>query len=156
MGYSMGARLALTAAIQHPDRFARLILGGIGEKIFDPPRAGATMAEAMQADDPETITEPLLRSFRHFADEQGEDRTALAAFAHASREPFERSALAGVRAQTLVVAGSRDELAGSPDELAVLIPRAQAVTLPGCDHFSAIAHALFKAAVFDFLDDTQF
>jgi hypothetical protein len=28
------------------------------------------------------------------------------------------------------------------------------VTLPGCDHFSAIPHGLFKAAVFDFLDDS--
>jgi len=26
------------------------------------------------------------------------------------------------------------------------------VTIPGCDHFSAIPHALTKAAVFDFLD----
>ena len=25
-------------------------------------------------------------------------------------------------------------------------------TLPGCDHFCAIPHALFKAAVFDFLE----
>jgi hypothetical protein len=25
--------------------------------------------------------------------------------------------------------------------------------IPGCDHFSAIPHALTKAAVFDFLDD---
>jgi hypothetical protein len=34
------------------------------------------------------------------------------------------------------------------------MPNAKAVTLPGCDHFSAIAHALFKASVFDFLDGT--
>ena len=60
-----------------------------------------------------------------------------------------------VRAQTLVVAGSRDELAGSTEELAALIPGARAVTLPGCDHFSTIAHALFKAAVFDFLEETE-
>jgi hypothetical protein len=26
--------------------------------------------------------------------------------------------------------------------------------LPGCDHFSAIPHALYKATVFDFLDGT--
>ena len=54
----------------------------------------------------------------------------------------------------LVVAGARDELAGDPHELAAIIPGARAVAVPGCDHFSAIPHALFKAAVFDFLDGT--
>ncbi len=156
MGYSMGARLALSAAMRHPDRFTRLILGGIGETILEPTRAGNEMAEAMEAADPDTITEPLLRSFRHFADEQGEDHKALAACALANRGRFDTSDVARVRAKTLVVAGSRDELAGSPDGLATLIPGARAVTLPGCDHFSAIAHALYKAAVFDFLEDTQF
>jgi pimeloyl-ACP methyl ester carboxylesterase len=155
MGYSMGARLALSAAIRHPDRFSRLILGGIGEKIFEPAQAGSAMGDAMHAQDPETITEPLLRSFRHFADEQGEDRQALAACALASRDPFAPADVKTVRAQTLVVAGSRDELAGSTEELAALIPGARAVTLPGCDHFSTIAHALFKAAVFDFLEETE-
>jgi pimeloyl-ACP methyl ester carboxylesterase len=51
-----------------------------------------------------------------------------------------------------VIAGARDALAGDPGELAADIPGAKAVTLPGCDHFSAIPHALFKAAVFDFFD----
>ena len=54
-----------------------------------------------------------------------------------------------------VAAAARDALAGSPEELAGAIPGARAVTLPGCDHFSAIPHALFKASVFDFLDGTM-
>jgi hypothetical protein len=29
------------------------------------------------------------------------------------------------------------------------------VAIPACDHFSAIPHALFKAAVFDFLEGWQ-
>jgi len=32
------------------------------------------------------------------------------------------------------------------------IAGARAVTIPGCDHFSMIAHGLFKASVFDFFD----
>jgi hypothetical protein len=43
-------------------------------------------------------------------------------------------------------------MAGDPQALADVIPGAKAVTLPGCDHFSAIPHALYKAAVFDFLE----
>ena len=31
-------------------------------------------------------------------------------------------------------------------------PGAKAVVIPGCDHFSMIAHGLFKASVFDFFD----
>jgi len=52
----------------------------------------------------------------------------------------------------LVVAGARDSLAGDPHPLAKVFPDGRAVRVPGVDHFSIIAHALFKASVFDFLD----
>ena len=42
-------------------------------------------AVAMEAEDPAAITNPLFQSFRHFADEQGEDRLALAACSRAPR-----------------------------------------------------------------------
>jgi pimeloyl-ACP methyl ester carboxylesterase len=93
-----------------------------------------------------------MKSFRHFADEQGEDRLALAACARARSSPLGRAEISRLAVPTLVVAGVRDELAGDPQELAAAISGARAVTLPGCDHFSAIPHALFKAAFFDFLD----
>jgi pimeloyl-ACP methyl ester carboxylesterase len=155
MGYSMGARLALAAALARPERFDRLILGGVGAKMFDAPPPGNPMADAMEAANVDAIADPLLKSFRMFADEQGEDRQALAAFARArSGGGYDKDDLARLRLPTLVVAGARDALAGSPDELAAEIPSGRSVTLPGCDHFSAIAHALFKAAVFDFLEET--
>jgi pimeloyl-ACP methyl ester carboxylesterase len=108
----------------------------------------------MEAADPETVTEPMLRSFRHFADDQGEDRLALAALTRAKDEPFTKEELGKLDVPVLVVAGARDELAGNPEALAKVFPDGRAVTLPGCDHFSAIPHALFKATVFDFLDGT--
>jgi pimeloyl-ACP methyl ester carboxylesterase len=154
IGYSMGARLSLAAAVSAPDRFPLLVLGGIGGKLFETHMRTDAMAEAMEVADPDSIAAPLLRSFRRFADEQGEDRMALAALARSHDAPFERSALAGLSMPTLVVAGARDELAGDPEELARAFRDGRAVTLPGCDHFSAIPHALFKAAVFDFLDGT--
>ena len=153
MGYSMGAQLALAAALAHPDRIDHLVLGGIGGALFERARDPEAMAAAMTADDPETIAEPMLRSFRHFADEQGEDRLALAACAQGRGGGFTPDALSALAVPVLVVAGARDALAGDPDALATAIPGTRAVTLPGCDHFSAIPHALFKASVFDFLDD---
>lgn len=152
MGYSMGTRLALAAALERPDRFRHLILGGVGAKMLEPPTNDGRMAEAMAADDPASITDPMLRSFRHFADEQGEDRLALAACSRGASLPVDRAMLAALRVPTLVVAGARDSLAGDPQMLAAAISGAKAVTLPGCDHFSAIPHALYKASVFDFLE----
>ena len=58
-----------------------------------------------------------------------------------------------ITAELLHAAGARVAITGNnPDTLATAIPGARAVTLPGCDHFAAIPHALFKAAVFDFLE----
>jgi len=152
LGYSMGARLALLLALTAPERVGYLILGGVGGKLFDPPLPGNPMAEAMEAASADAITEPLLKSFRQFADEQGEDRLALAAVTRAPVREFSRDELLAVKAPTLVAAGARDDLAGDPQGLAAAIPGAKAITLAGCDHFNAIPHGLLKAAVFDFLD----
>jgi pimeloyl-ACP methyl ester carboxylesterase len=151
-GYSMGARLALSLALAAPQSVDHLILGGVGGRLLESAPRDDRMGAAMEADDPASIAEPLLQSFRQFADEQGEDRLALAAFTRAASEQFAASDLAAVRSPTLVVAGARDALAGDVEVLADAIPGARAITLAGCDHFNAIPHGLLKAAVFDFLD----
>ena len=153
-GYSMGTRTALAAAITAPERFSNLILGGVGGKLLEPspPVTGEPMADAMLADDPSTITQPMLRSFRQFADEQGEDRKALAAVTRTKNPPLDREAMAALPMPVLVVAGQGDTGAGDPEDLARVFPHGHGVTVSGCDHFSAIPHALIKAAVFDFLD----
>jgi pimeloyl-ACP methyl ester carboxylesterase len=159
MGYSMGARLSLEAALSHPDRVTNLILGGIGGRMLPggeegqaAPTSTMTMSQAMEAEDPSVITEPTLKGFRQFADQQGEDRLALAACSKGQGAPVDVDRLSSLSMPVLVVAGTRDQLAGDPQRLADAIPGAKCVSLPGCDHFSAIPHALFKAAVFDFFD----
>jgi pimeloyl-ACP methyl ester carboxylesterase len=152
LGFSMGSRLALGAALTAPERFATLTLGGVGEKLFEPRLPGNPMAEAMEAGDVESIKEPMLKSFRQFADDQKEDRLALAALTRAADAPITREMLGTLPVPVLVVAGARDELAGDPEPLAKAFPDGRAVRVPGVDHFSIIAHALFKASVFDFLD----
>jgi pimeloyl-ACP methyl ester carboxylesterase len=152
VGYSMGARLALSLAISAPQRVDQLVVGGIGERLFTPSPRDDAMGRAMEADDPATIPEPMLQSFRHFADEQGEDRLALAAASRAESLTLTTDELFVINAPTLVVAGGRDALAGDPEGLARHIRGAKSVTLQGCDHFNAIPHAMLKATVFDFLD----
>jgi pimeloyl-ACP methyl ester carboxylesterase len=153
-GYSMGTRTALALALAAPDRVSNLILGGVGGKLREPSPfvQGNPMADAMLAEDASTITEPMLQSFRHFAEEQGEDRKALAAVTGVKNPPFDWAAAGALPMPVLVVAGARDEGAGDPEDLARLFPAGRGVTVAGCDHFSAIPHALTKAAVFDFLD----
>ncbi|HLZ75307.1 alpha/beta hydrolase [Phenylobacterium sp.] len=153
-GYSMGTRTALELAVAQPSRLSHLILGGVGGKLLEkaPDVAGEPMADAMLADDPSTITQPMLQSFRQFADEQGEDRKALAAVTRVRNMPFNHDALRDMPVPTLVVAGAGDTGAGDTADLARIFPHGRSVTIPGCDHFSAIPHALTKAAVFDFLD----
>ena len=156
IGYSMGAHLSLALAAANGGRIDNLILGGVGARMVTgdrgPYTGTMTMAEAMRAEDPATITDPTMRGFRQFAENQGEDRLALAACGEGRGEGTDPDDFLRLTMPVLVVAGSRDELAGDPQVLADAIPGARAVSLPACDHFSAIPHALFKAAVFDFLE----
>jgi pimeloyl-ACP methyl ester carboxylesterase len=155
-GYSMGAHLSLAIALEAPQRVDHLVLGGIGGRMLGEgsPRATPAMSlsQALLADDPATISDPIQRGFRQFAQMQGDDRQALAACAQGRGAAVSREDLQGLSTPTLVVAGARDELAGDPQVLAAAISGAKSVVLPGCDHFSAIPHALFKSAVFDFLE----
>ena len=152
LGFSMGSQVALTAALLDGRRVDHLVVGGVGGRIFEPARDPDAMAQAMEAPTPDGIADPMLKSFRHFADEQKEDRLALAACSRGPRTPFTPDSLSAIRRPTLVVAGMRDQLAGPPQGLADAIPGAKAVTVPGCDHFSLVSHGLFKASVFDFFD----
>lgn len=156
IGYSMGAHLSLSLAAAHGDRVSNLILGGVGARMVTgeprPDEGTMTMAEAMRADDPSVITDATLRGFRLFAENQGEDRLALAACGEGRGEGSDPDDFLRLAMPVLVATGSRDDIAGDPQVLADAIPGARAVSLPACDHFSAIPHALFKAAVFDFLE----
>jgi hypothetical protein len=48
--------------------------------------------------------------------------------------------------------GSKDPIAGSPHELARLLPRGQALEIPDRDHRLAVGDKVFKAAVIEFLN----
>lgn len=160
MGYSMGAHLSLSLARDHAERLGYLILGGIGGTMLPGykrpdtgrPPPNMTMAEAMLVDDPEKITDPTQKGFRQFAINQGEDLQALAACTQGKGVGVTPEEMGRLKAPTLVVAGSHDHLAGDPKALADAIPGAKSFTVPNTDHFSAIPHVGYKAAVFDFLE----
>ena len=53
---------------------------------------------------------------------------------------------------TLVAVGTNDDVAGSAEELAALIPGARALDIPGRDHMLAVGDKVFKTGVLDFLN----
>ena len=58
---------------------------------------------------------------------------------------------ARINQPTLVAVGERDTLAGDPSKLVALLPRAEALMIPGRDHNLAVGDKAFKAGVLDFL-----
>jgi pimeloyl-ACP methyl ester carboxylesterase len=155
-GYSMGAGISVRLLLDHPDRFTSVVLGGIGEVLTTGRDEGASaIADAMLAEDPETITNPIAKGFRTFADMGDNDHVALAAYLRAAREAVVREKLAEVDLPVLIVNGADDTLVGSPDELAAAIPGAELVLIPDKDHLSVVADERFKQAVVQFLTEVS-
>jgi pimeloyl-ACP methyl ester carboxylesterase len=108
----------------------------------------------MEAPSADQVSDDMARRFRLFAEGQGQDLGALAACSrglNATGAGWTREALSSIRNETLVVAGSGDELAGSPEALAMCFPNAKGKRIPGCGHMDCLTQPMFKAAVMDFL-----
>jgi pimeloyl-ACP methyl ester carboxylesterase len=157
VGYSMGGRVAALLAAREP-RVRSVVLGGVSLRLLHRRRApqdapGATpftgIADALEAEDPAGITDPVARGFRTFAERTGADRLALAAIQRA--EPPPAVELGAISCPVLVLAGDRDELVGDPSELARAIPGAELVVVHG-DHLGAVLDPAFTQAIISFLD----
>jgi pimeloyl-ACP methyl ester carboxylesterase len=113
------------------------------------PANSSAIADALEADDPRTISDPSARAFRAFADATGADRMALAAI---QRAPLgEPAALDRIAVPTMVLTGDADTLVGPPDALAARIPGATAKILAG-DHLSAVNDPAFARSIVDFIE----
>ncbi len=151
MGYSMGARNAAFLALAHADRARSVILGGLGIHLVEGVGLPESIADALEAPAIEAIADPQARAFRAFADQTKSDRRALAACIRGSRQVLPREEAARIRVPMLVCVGTRDPIAGSPHELAALVPGARAVDIPNRDHMLAVGDRVFKDAVLGFL-----
>jgi pimeloyl-ACP methyl ester carboxylesterase len=151
MGYSMGARIAAYLALAHPDRVRSLLLGGLGIHLVEGVGLPLGIADAMEATSLDELTDPTQRMFRAFAEANKQDLRALAACIRGSRQTLSREEVARIRAPTLVSVGTRDPIAGSPSELAALMPNSRALDIPGRDHNLAVGDKAHKAGVLEFL-----
>jgi pimeloyl-ACP methyl ester carboxylesterase len=151
MGYSMGARIASFLALAEPSLVRSLVLGGLGDRLVRDGGLPETIAEALEAPSLDSLVDPTQRLFRGFAEQTKSDRAALAACVRGSRRSLTLEEAARINQPTLVAVGERDTLAGDPSKLVALLPRAEALMIPGRDHNLAVGDKAFKAGALDFL-----
>jgi pimeloyl-ACP methyl ester carboxylesterase len=151
MGYSMGARIAAYLALQQPERVRSTMLGGIGIKLVEGVGLPLGIADAMEAPSLESLTDPMQRMFRAFAEQTKSDLQALAACIRGSRQVLSRDEVAQIRTPALIAVGTKDTVAGSAQELAALMPNARPLDIPGRDHNLAVGDRSHKEGVLAFL-----
>jgi pimeloyl-ACP methyl ester carboxylesterase len=152
MGYSMGARIAAFLAVKHPDRVRSLVLGGLGIKLVEGAGLPDSIAEALEAPSLADVTDPVGHMFRAFAEQTKSDLRALAACIRGSRQTLSREEVASIQVPVLVAVGGKDSIAGSPQALARLLPKGEALEIPDRDHMLAVGDKVFKAGVIKFLN----
>jgi pimeloyl-ACP methyl ester carboxylesterase len=151
MGYSMGARITAFLALGHPERVRHVVLGGLGIHLIEGVGLPESIAQALEAPSLSDVHDPTGRMFRAFAEQTRSDLKALAACMRGSRQTLTREQVATIRAPVLVAVGTKDTVAGSPHSLAALLPRGQALDIPGRDHMLAVGDRIFKQEVLRFL-----
>ena len=158
-GYSMGGRNAAWLLTAHPDRMRSAVIAGAGMNVLakrdalEWQKRGYELTGDNEKSDSLAVPAmvPLYKSATRFAGLAGSlSACLLGSFASIPASSFE-----GVDVPTLVIAGSRDSVAGSPIPLAASIPGAKAVVVPGRSHLSVIGDSFFKGAVFGFLGDRR-
>jgi pimeloyl-ACP methyl ester carboxylesterase len=151
MGYSMGARISAFLALAHPQRVRSAVFAGLAGNMVRPMAGTGPIARALEAESIDDVTNPTARTFRAFADSTGSDRRALAACIRGGREPMTREMVGRIACPVLVVAGGDDVIAGPPDDLASLIPGAEALSIPRRDHMRTVGDRAYMEGVLDFL-----
>lgn len=151
MGYSMGARIAAFMALEHGARVRRLILGGLGDRLVKAAALPSNIAQAMEAQSLDDLTDPMQRMFRAFAELTKSDLTALAACIRGNRQSLTLKGAGAISCPALVAVGDRDEVSGDGPALAALLPRGRALVIPGRDHNLAVGDKVYKQGVLAFL-----
>jgi pimeloyl-ACP methyl ester carboxylesterase len=155
MGYSMGARISAFAALEQPQRVKSLCLGGLGMALVEGAGFWGPVHDAMIAEDVTTITNTRALMFRKFADQTKSDRFALGACIEGSRINLTTVQVGSITTPALVAVGTKDDLAGSGENLAELMQHAVAFNIEGRDHMLAVGDRTFKARYLAFLDEVS-
>ncbi len=151
LGYSMGARISAFTALASPHLVKTITLGGLGIGLVKGVGDWDPIAAALRTEDPGSITHSQGAAFRKFADATKSDRKALAACIARSREELTPQQLSKLAQPVLVAVGTKDDIGGSPHELAALLPNGIAFDIEGRDHMLAVGDRTFKNRTLSFL-----
>jgi pimeloyl-ACP methyl ester carboxylesterase len=155
MGYSLGSRMTAVLARSEPRRLRSAIFGGIGIGLIEGGGPGENVVAALEAYSLDDVTDPVGRTFRAFADQTRSDRRALAACLRGSRRLMTKDEAAEISVPVLIAVGTSDEIAGSAEALAKIIPGSQVLNIPNRDHMRAVGDKVYKAGVLDFLSQRK-
>ncbi len=147
VGFSLGARVLLTLACDHPERFGRLVLTGVGANLLRTDGSDLVLRAIEGHGDP---TNPVAQYFAGLAQHPDVDRAALAACLRSPRPPLTAERLAAVDMPVLVILGDKD-FAGPGEPLVKALPNAELVTLRNVDHFATPKDFGCIDAALDFL-----
>jgi pimeloyl-ACP methyl ester carboxylesterase len=155
MGYSLGSRMTAVLARSQPKRLRSAIFGGIGIGLIEGGGPGENVAQALEADSLDDVTDPVGRTFRAFADQTRSDHRALVACLRGSRRLMTRDEAAEIAVPVLIAVGTSDEIAGSAEALGKIIPGSRVLNIPNRDHMRAVGDKVYKAGVLDFLSQRK-
>ena len=111
------------------------------------------LADALLAPSLDVVTHERGRMFRAFAEQTKSDRQALAACIMTSRDLLTVEDMGRIDMPALIGVGTKDDIAGNPQDLAALMPDARALDIPGRDHMLAVGDKVFKLAVLEFYSE---
>lgn len=147
IGFSLGARVLLTIASEHPDRFGRLVLTGVGANLL---RSDGSDVIVQAIEGNGDLTNPVVQYFAGLARHPEVDRAALAACLRSPRPVLTPERLAKVDLPVRIVLGDKD-FAGPGEPLVEALPQAELVTLRNVDHFATPKDFGAIDATLDFL-----
>ncbi len=150
LGYSMGSRIGARITMDHPQRVSKLMLGGNGYGMIEGTGDWTPVHDGLLAGSMDDVTDLRARAFRRFAERTGSDKEALAACILGLRETFSEHDFAQITHQVLIAIGSEDEIAGSGEKLAGIIPNAEFFSIANRDHMRASTDKSFMRAVVEF------
>ncbi|MCU0790923.1 MAG: alpha/beta hydrolase [Nitratireductor sp.] len=151
VGYSMGARIACSLAINHGERIAKAVFSGNGWGMVEGTGDWTPVRDALLAPSLADVSDPRGRAFRSFADQTKSDREALAACVASVRQVFSLEELSRIDNEVLVAIGTDDDIAGSGERLAAALPHGEYLPIPGRDHMKAVGDRTHMAGVIEFL-----
>lgn len=153
-GYSLGSRVAWAFAHQHPDLVEHLVIGG-SPVTTEPYQIDADQARQWANGGPEPTDERTRRYITVAAmtpDQHLPHVVELRLSLGADPTPAQETV---PEVPTLVVAGSKDEIAAGSHQLAQWVrqkgQRAEFVEIPGRHHINALTSRDYKSAVVEFL-----